>query len=69
MNAYKFLSTHNEWSIFRQTKPTVVTDETVCGICAQSVTDKHNSIAVLPNGTLVHASCLDHNAVLAGGTQ
>ena len=66
LNSFKFLNTYSEWSAFRQSKPVTVSEESMCAICMQSVTDRHNAVAALPNGSVVHPTCMDASSLSAG---
>ena len=61
--SYRFLSTYNEWSELRQTKPANINEETVCSICSSVLGENQKSIAVLPNGNVAHPACFDVTAV------
>ena len=67
--SYRFLKTYNEWSDMRQTCPVVVNEETLCSICSSLLFEKHQMIvAVLPNGSAAHPTCLDATAKTVSST-
>jgi hypothetical protein len=61
--SYRFLSTYNEWSALRQSKPACVNEESICSICSALLSENQRAVAVLPNGNVAHPGCLDVTTV------
>lgn len=61
--SFRFLNTYNEWSDLRQTNPSVLSDESTCSICGTALSTRVKTLAVLPNGNMAHATCLDSVSV------
>ncbi len=61
--SYRFLSTYNEWSELRQSKPACVNEESICSICSALFGENQRAVAVLPNGNVAHPGCLDVTTV------
>jgi len=64
MNSYAFLNTYTEWSRTRQTGAVTIQESSACTVCNQQlITDgRLSAVAILPNSTVAHPSCIDPSA-------
>jgi hypothetical protein len=61
LSSYSFLKTYSKWAKSRQFPGTLVTCDSLCGVCNQSFPESITGVFVLPNGTPAHAKCVAEN--------
>ena len=69
LGSYSFLNTYAEWSKNRQSNPVVIREDTICAVCNQPVTDQFHrlsAVAVLPNSSIAHPTCIDGTVQRSG---